>query len=342
MNLVDKYILKVTNTVTFNAEAEEIINEIKYLIEDSLNGDESPENVKKVLNELGDPRELALSYLGKSGSFIDAEWVPYYYRGLKTSFKISMLVTLIVHMILSLYLITSGSNIILSIIRVLPLYILVSPFVFSIVTLVFFLMSRAMTVEEYLSNSGGKSLKMTLTGTKDSSAQPIKSGSNWDVSQLNSYKYNEDFKSMYTSKSLKLNIIFQFINLALCIFLVVAQPFGPRFDVDIVVDKYIPFIVFSMTVFTILNVIITFKGKSGKDIYHKDIMVLTVVRSLARLTLLFIGLIMLKVFDLTDLISITDDFYMNPDLFFAGVYTITAIIQIVLTVHYLIGYKNNK
>ncbi len=341
MNLIDKYMLKVTNTVTFSNEAKEIIEEIKELIEVNLDGNNSTDNVKRVLNELGDPRELALSYIGKSGAFIDTEWVPYYYRGLATSFKVAMLVVLIVHMILTLVLIAEGGNFIISIIRPLPLYLVTAPFVFTIVTLVFFMMSSSMTVEEYISNPITKSFKDTVTGSKSGNVNPIKSGKEWTVDELSNYVVVEDYQKLYKEKSLKLNLFVQVLMAFVCIFFVVKQPFLREYDADIIVDKYIPILVAYIGIMTVFNCVITVLSKTGRDLYSKRTLALTVIRSVTRLSLLFIILIVLNALDISGVLLHTPDVDITSETFFVGVYVITFISNIVALLVYLKKYYIN-
>ncbi len=349
MNLIDKYMLKITNTLTFSQEAGEIISDIRELIDVNLDGDCSIENVKKVLNELGDPRELALSYLDQSGAFIDTEWVPYYYRGLKTSYKISMIIVLIIHMILTLVSISNNNNVFISIIKPLPLYIVVASFVFTIVTLIFFIMSKTITVEEYLTDSSKQSFRKvvvgddsSLTSSRNKDGRSIKMGASWDVSELNTYKYDADYQSLYKAKSVKFNIILQVIFAVIWSFIIIRQHFLPKTDVNLIVDKYIPLLIFYIILMTTLNILITLRGKLGYDLYKKDILVLSVIRSFIRVTLLFMILIVFKVFDLTDLLSHTNGFNINSEQFFMGVYAIIVIAQVVAMIYYIVGYCKNK
>ncbi len=345
MNLIDKYMLKVTNTVTFSQEAGEIICEIKELIDDNLDGDTSLENIKRVLNELGDPRVLALSYLDQSGAFIDAEWVPYYYRGLKMSYKIAMIIVLVIHVILTLVIISNGTNIFISIIKPVPLYIIVAPFVFTIATLIFFIMSKTITVEEYVAGSTKQSFKKSFIGNDSYSnlkaGNQIKTGALWDVSELSTYKYDEDFKTLYKTKSIKLNIIFQVINAVILSLIVIVEPILTKYDINLFVDKYVPYIVGYIVIMTVLNSIITVKSNNEDNLYNKDILILTIFRAVIRLTLLFLGLIVFNVVDLTDVLLFAEDVDITSELFFAGIYAITVMVQVVLTVYYIIEYRKN-
>ncbi len=348
MNLIDKYMLKVTNTVTFSQEAGEIVCEIRDLIEDNLDGDNSLENIKRVLNELGDPRELALSYLDQDGAFISAEWVPYYYRGLKMSYKIAMIIVLVVHIILTLVNIADGNNIFIAIIRPIPLYIIVAPFVFTIVTLIFFIMSKTISVEEYVAGSPKQSFKNTISGSGNSikssgskGGNIIKTGKAWDISELSDYKYDEDFKTIYKAKSIKLNIILQFISAAIFIFIVIVEPLLTKYDINLFVDKYVPYVVLYIVLMTVLNSIIIVKCNNNDNLYNKDMLILTVFRGITRLTLLFLGLIVYNVIDLTDVFVFAEDIDITSELFFSGIYAITAIVQVVLVISYIIQYKKN-
>lgn len=107
MNHIDKYIYAVVKYLP-EKEREEIARELRANIEDMLEGDHSDENVVRVLEEMGSPYDLAVSYMGKDNYIIG----PRVYHAYLEVMKVIAVVALVLGIIIfTIDLITKGNEI---------------------------------------------------------------------------------------------------------------------------------------------------------------------------------------------------------------------------------------
>lgn len=107
MNHIDKYIYGVIKYLP-EKEREEIARELRANIEDMLEGDHSEENIIRVLEEMGSPYDLAVSYMGKDNYIIG----PRVYHTYIEVMKVIAVVALVLGVIIfAIDLITKGGEI---------------------------------------------------------------------------------------------------------------------------------------------------------------------------------------------------------------------------------------
>ncbi len=107
MNHIDKYIYGVVKYLP-EKEREEIARELRANIEDMLEGDHSEENIIRVLEEMGSPYNLAVSYMGKDNYIIG----PRVYHAYLEVMKVIAVVALVLGIIIfTIDLITKSNEI---------------------------------------------------------------------------------------------------------------------------------------------------------------------------------------------------------------------------------------
>ncbi|WP_312652664.1 HAAS signaling domain-containing protein [Proteiniclasticum sp.] len=107
MNHIDKYVYGVVKYLP-EKEREEIAKELRANIEDMLEGDHSEENIVHVLEEMGSPYDLAVSYMGKDNYIIG----PRVYHAYIEVMKVIMVVALVLGIIVfAIDLATQGEEI---------------------------------------------------------------------------------------------------------------------------------------------------------------------------------------------------------------------------------------
>lgn len=107
MNYIDRYIYAVVKYLP-EKEREEIARELRANIEDMLEGDHTDENTKRVLEEMGSPYDLAISYMGKDNYIIG----PRVYHAYLEVMKVIVVVALVLGVVIfAIDLITKGSEI---------------------------------------------------------------------------------------------------------------------------------------------------------------------------------------------------------------------------------------
>ena len=117
MNLIDIYIYEVTKWLPEKSK-EEISKELRGNIEDMLPNDYNEEDVKNVLNSLGDPRVLAANYSGNKRYIIGPVFYDSYIRVLFITMGVMAGIVLLVQLIGNITDFSNSSSVVSSIINI--------------------------------------------------------------------------------------------------------------------------------------------------------------------------------------------------------------------------------
>lgn len=192
--LVEKYLVVVKRNL-FLSGKDEIIDDLRDNILEQLDGDYSENNVKKVLEQLGNPALLAIKYSNSDNYLIGPRIYDLYLYIMKISLQVSTLVFVIFRIVIAIIdSMSSNINIVSFVLATVGTYIGTILNVFIWVTIVFVVLERVLKFEKV--------------------NETLMSVTKWDIEKLDVVQMDKGLK--------KSNIIATIIFTPIALFLVIA------------------------------------------------------------------------------------------------------------------------